>query len=43
MTVTVALVLGAFVCTILNAIGKCPLWVAVLLVVVIQFLQVYGR
>jgi hypothetical protein len=40
LTVTILLVLSAFVVTIANAIGKAPLWVAVLLVVLIELLRV---
>lgn len=36
LTVTMLLVLAAFVCTIASAIGKCPLWVAVLLLCVVH-------
>jgi hypothetical protein len=45
LTVTVLLVVAAFVCTIAAAISppKCPLWVAVLIVVLIQALQVLPR
>lgn len=38
MTISLLLAVAAFVCTIASAIGKCPLWVAVLLVVVVQLL-----
>jgi len=31
MTVTGFLVVAAFICTIASALGKCPLWVAVVL------------
>ncbi len=35
LTVTFLLALSAFVCTIASAIGKCPLWVPVLLLCLI--------
>lgn len=37
------LLLAAFVTTIVSAIGKCPLWVPVLLLVLIQLLESVGR
>lgn len=33
------LVIVAFLCTIASAAGRCPLWVPVLLVVLVQLLQ----
>ena len=38
ITVILLLVLAAFVVTIASAIGKAPLWVAVLLLVVVHLL-----
>lgn len=43
MTVTVLLLVAAFVVTIASALGKAPLWVAVLLVVLILALQILPR
>ena len=43
LSVTLLLVLAAFVCTVVAAIGKCPLWVAVLLIVLVQLLAVLPR
>lgn len=40
LTVTLLLVVAAFACTIASVWGKCPLWVAVLLVVIVLLLQV---
>ena len=40
MTIALLLVLAAFVVTIASAIGKAPLWVAVLLLVVVHLLGV---
>ena len=39
LTVTFLLVLAAFVCTIAAAIGKAPLWVPVLLLVLVELLR----
>lgn len=39
LTVLVVLALVAFACTIAAAMGKCPLWVAVLLLTVIELLR----
>ena len=39
MTVTFLLLISAFVATIVSAMGKCPLWVAVLLVTISLLLQ----
>lgn len=33
-TVTVLVLVSAFVCTIASALGKCPLWIPVLLLCV---------
>ncbi len=40
MSVAALLAVAAFVVTILSAIGKAPLWVAVLLLTLIVLLQV---
>lgn len=40
VTVTFLLVLAAFVVTISSAMGKAPLWVAVLLLVMVELLRV---
>lgn len=40
LTVMICLVVAAFVTTIVSAIGKCPLWVAVLLLCVVELLRV---
>jgi hypothetical protein len=40
MTISLLLLLVAFGCTIAAAMGKCPLWVAVLLVVIERLLAV---
>jgi hypothetical protein len=40
LSVVMLLVVAAFIVTILSAIGKCPLWVAVLLLVLIELLHV---
>jgi hypothetical protein len=43
LTVTSFLVLGAFICTIANALGKCPAWVPIMLLVLIHLLSVLPR
>ena len=43
LTVTLLLVLAAFLCTIASAIGKCPLWIAVLLLCVVHLLAILPR
>ncbi len=40
LTISLLLVLAAFGTTIASAIGKCPLWVPVLLVVLVLLLTV---
>lgn len=40
LTVTFLLVLAAFVVTIASAMGRAPLWVAVLLLVLVELLRV---
>ena len=39
LTVFVLLAISAFIVTILNAIGRCPLWPAVLLLSIIEVLR----
>jgi hypothetical protein len=39
MTVTVILALAALIISILSAIGKAPLWVAVILLAIIALLE----
>jgi hypothetical protein len=41
LTVIALLVLSAFVVAILSAIGKAPLWVAVLLICVVELLRIF--
>lgn len=43
MTVTLLVVVGAFVVTLLAAIGKAPLWVAVLLLTIAHLLNLLPR
>jgi hypothetical protein len=43
VTVTVLLVLSAFVITIAAAMGKAPLWVAVLLLALVHLLVVFPK
>jgi hypothetical protein len=40
ISILLLLVLAAFVVTIANAIGRAPLWVAVLLLVLVELLRV---
>jgi len=40
LTVILLLVIAAFVTTVVSAMGKCPLWIAVLFLVVIELLRV---
>ena len=40
LTVTFLLVLAAFIVTIASAMGKAPLWVAVLLLVLVELLRI---
>lgn len=39
MTVILILVIAAFVCAIASALGKCPLWISVLLLCVAELLH----
>lgn len=39
LTVFIVLAIVAFACTIASAMGKCPLWVAVLLLTLIELLR----
>ena len=39
LTVMLLLALAAFVCTIVAALGKWPLWVAVILLVLMELLR----
>lgn len=43
MTVDFFLLVSAFIVTIASAIGKSPLWVAVLLIVLFELLKLFGR
>ena len=39
-TVMIILVIAAFVVTVLSAIGKAPLWIAVLILTIVELLRV---
>jgi hypothetical protein len=39
LTVTMILLLAAFVCTIASAMSKCPVWVPVLLLCVLELVR----
>jgi hypothetical protein len=43
LTVTLLIALAAFVCAVLAALGRAPLWVAVILLTVALLLQVLPR
>lgn len=43
LTVTAVLALAAFIVSIASALGKAPLWVAVLLLCVIHLLLIFPR
>ena len=43
LSVLLVLVLAAFVTAVVAAIGKCPLWVAVILLCVVELLRVLPR
>ncbi len=40
MTVIGFLVVAAFITAIVSAIGKCPLWVSVILICVVELLRI---
>lgn len=40
LTVLGFLIVSAFICTLVSAIGRCPLWVPTLLLCVVALLQV---
>lgn len=42
LTVDLLLVGAAFIVTIVSAIGKAPLWVAVMLLVLLELLRIVG-
>lgn len=43
MTVTGFLVVAAFICAIVNALGKCPAWVPLLLLCLAMLLGILPR
>ena len=43
LSLAVLLLLAAFIVTVLSSMGKAPLWVAVLLVVVLLMIQTFPR
>jgi hypothetical protein len=43
LTVSLLVILAAFVCAVAAAMGKCPLWVAVILVCLVQLLSVLPK
>ena len=43
VTVTYVFLLGAIIAAIVSALGKCPLWVAVILLTIVVALQVLPK
>jgi hypothetical protein len=43
LTVTLCCVAAAFITTIISAIGKCPLWIPVILLCIVELLQVMPK
>ena len=43
ISVTLVLVFSAFVCSIANALGRCPAWVPLVLLCVVHLLAVLPR
>lgn len=39
-TVIICLVVAAFICTIVAAMGKCPVWVPMLLLCVVELVRI---
>jgi hypothetical protein len=40
LSVTLLLLIAAFATTIANALGRCPIWIPVILIVIVQLLTV---
>lgn len=40
LTVIGFLVVAAFICTIVNALGKCPIWIPVILLCLVELLRI---
>ena len=43
LTLLYVLIIGGLVCTILSALNKCPLWIAVILAFLVLGLQVLPK
>lgn len=43
LSVTLLIVLAAFVCTIASAVSRCPLWVPVFLLCLLELLRILPR
>lgn len=43
LTVTLLLVIAAFICTVAEALGKCPGWIPTMLVVLVLLLGALPR
>jgi len=39
LTVFLLLAIAAFICTVASALGKCPVWIPVLLLCIIELLR----
>lgn len=42
MTIVAFLLIAALIACVVSAIGKCPLWVSVLLAIVAEMVSVFG-
>lgn len=43
MTVTLLIVVAAFICAIANALRKCPAWVPIVLLCIVHLLTLFPR
>jgi hypothetical protein len=43
MSVTLLLVVAAFITAVVSALGKCPLWISVIFLCVVEALQVMPK
>lgn len=43
LTVMIIIAVSAFICTIISALGKCPLWIATVLICLFMLLQVLPK
>jgi hypothetical protein len=40
LTVIGFIIIAAFICAIVSAIGKCPLWISVILLCIVELLRI---